>query len=70
MVQRPTIRHLKALVVDNISLGGQGCGSLKGLPRPFFLKSTLFTNSGRGKPQYDETNLNKSEKTRPATTLA
>ena len=32
------------------SLGGQGCGSIKDLPRPFFLKSTLFTNSGHGKP--------------------
>ena len=49
-VQRPTIRHLKALVVDNKILGGQGRGSLKGLPCPYFLKSTLFTNSGRGKP--------------------
>ena len=50
MVQRPTICHLKALVVDNKILGGQGRDSLKGLPRPCFLKSTLFTNSGRGKP--------------------
>ena len=50
MVQRPTICHLKALVVDNKSLEGHGRGSLKGLPRPCFLKSTLFTNSGRGKP--------------------
>ena len=50
MVQGPTIRHLKALVVENKNLGGQGRGSLKGLPRPCFLKSTLFTNSGRGKP--------------------
>ena len=50
MVQRPTIRHFLAMVVDNISLEGQGRGSIKDLPRPFFLKSTLFTNSGRGKP--------------------
>ena len=50
MVQRPTIRHLKALVVDNKILEGQGRGSLKDLPHPFFLKSTLFTNSEHGKP--------------------
>jgi len=50
VVQRPTIPHLKALVVDNLNLGGQGLGSLKRLPHPFFLKSTLFTNSGRGNP--------------------
>ena len=46
MVQRPTICHLKALVVDNKILGGQGRGSLKGLPRPCFLKSTLFQTVG------------------------
>ena len=50
MIQRPTIPGLKALVVDNKILGGQGRGSLERLPRTFFLKSTLFTNSGRGKP--------------------
>ena len=50
MVQRPTIRHFLAMVVDNKILEEQGRGSIKDLPRPFFLKSTLFTNSGRGKP--------------------
>ena len=42
MVQRPTIRHLKALVVDNKILEGQGRGTFKSLPRPFLLKSLLF----------------------------
>jgi len=50
MVQRPTICHFLALVVDNKILEGEGCGSIMDLPRPFFLKSTLFTKSGRGKP--------------------
>ena len=50
MVQRPTICHFLAIVVDNKILEGQGRGSIKGLPHPFFLKSTLFTNSGCGKP--------------------
>ena len=50
VVQRPTIRHFLAMVVDNKILEEQGRGSIKDLPRPFFLKSTLFTNGGRGKP--------------------
>ena len=50
MIQRPTIPHFKPQIVDNKILGGKGRGSLKRLPRPFFLKSTLFTNSGCGKP--------------------
>ena len=50
MVQRPTIPHLKALVVDNRILGWLGLGSLKGLPGPCSLKSKLFTNNGHGKP--------------------
>ena len=50
MVQRPKIRHFLAMIMDNESLEAQGRGSSMGLPRPFFLKSTLFTNSGRGKP--------------------
>ena len=50
MVQRPKIRHILAMVMDNKILEAQGLGSFMGLPRPFFLKSTLFTNSGRGKP--------------------
>ena len=45
MVQRPTIPHYLAKSVDNKILEGQGRDSLKDLPRPFFLKSTLFTNS-------------------------
>ena len=45
MVQRPTIHQFLAMVVDNINLEGQGRGSFKDLPHPFFLKSTLFTNS-------------------------
>ena len=50
MLQRPKIPHLKGLVVDSKFLEEQGYGSVKDLPCPFFLKSTLFTNSGRGKP--------------------
>ena len=42
MVQRPTIRHFLALVVGSNFLEGQGRGSVKDLPRPFFLKSLLF----------------------------
>ena len=38
------------MIMDNKILEAQGRGSSMGLPRPFFLKSTLFTNSGRGKP--------------------
>ena len=49
MVQRHTISHLKALIVDKNIPGGQGRGSIMDLPRPFLLKSTLFTNGGRGK---------------------
>ena len=45
MVERPTIRHFLTKVVDSKNLEGQGHGSVKDLPRPFFLKSTLFTNS-------------------------
>ena len=40
MVQRHTIHHLKALIVDKKILGGQGCGSIMGLPRPILLKSS------------------------------
>ena len=50
MVQRPTIRHFLALVVGNKNLEEEGRGGVMDLPRPFFLKSTLFTKSGRGKP--------------------
>ena len=44
MVQRPIIPHFLAKVMDSKNLEGQGRGSVKDLPRPFFLKSTLFTN--------------------------
>ena len=37
-------RDLQSAVFFNF-LEGQGRGSVKDLPRPFFLKSTLFTNS-------------------------
>ena len=48
---KPTIPHLKTLVVDNIFLGGHGHvhSCLKRLPKPFLLKSTLFTNRGHSK---------------------
>ena len=42
MIQRHTVSHLKALVVDNNIPGGQGCGSIMGLPRPLFLKSSIY----------------------------
>ena len=45
MVQRLTIPHFLAKVVDNKIPEGQGRGRVKDLPRPFSLKSTLFTNS-------------------------
>ena len=41
MVQRHTVSHLKALIVDKNILGGQGRGSIMGLPRPLFLKSSI-----------------------------
>ena len=50
MIQKPKIRHFLAMVMDNKILEAQGPGSFMGLPHPSFLKSTLFTNSGRGKP--------------------
>ena len=43
-VQRSTIPHFEALVIDNKIPEEQGCIIFKGLPCPFFLKSTLFTN--------------------------
>ena len=42
MVQRHTIPHLKALIVDNKIPGGQGRGSIMGLPRPLLLKSSIY----------------------------
>ena len=42
MVQRHTIYHLRALIVDKKIPGGQGRGSIMGLPRPLFLKSSIY----------------------------
>ena len=42
MVQKPTIPHFKSKIVDNVFLEEQRCGNLMGLPRPFFLKKSLF----------------------------
>ena len=42
MVQRHTIPHLKALIVNNKNLGGQGRGSIMGLPLPLLLKSSIY----------------------------
>ena len=42
MAQRHTISHSKALIVDNNIPGGQGPGSIMGLPRPLFLKSSIY----------------------------
>ena len=50
VAEKLIIPHFKELIMKVQILEEQGRGSLKGLPRPCFLKSTLFTNSGRGKP--------------------
>ena len=50
MVQRPTMPHFLAMVVDNKILEGQGHGNIRSLPRPLLLKSIFFTKSGRGRP--------------------
>ena len=42
MVQRQTISHLIALVVDKKIRGGQGRGSIMGLPCPLLLKSSIY----------------------------
>ena len=42
MVQKHTIPHLKVLIVGNKILGGQGRGSIMGLPRPLLLKSSIY----------------------------
>ena len=42
MVQRHTMPLLKALIVDKNIHGGQGHGSIMGLPRPLFLKSSIY----------------------------
>ena len=50
MVQRHTICHFKPLIVDSKNPEGQGCGTIRSLPRPLLLKSEFFTKSGRGRP--------------------
>ena len=42
MEQRHTISHLRALIVDKKIPGGQGRGSIMGLPRPLLLKSSIY----------------------------
>ena len=42
MVQRLTISHLKALIVDKKIPGGQGGGSIMGLQRPLLLKRSIY----------------------------
>ena len=42
MVQRHLISHLKALIMETNIPGRQGHGSIKGLPHPLFLKSTIY----------------------------
>ena len=42
MIQRHTVSHLKALIVDNDFLGGQGRDIIMGLPRLLFLKSSIY----------------------------
>ena len=41
MVQRHTISHFRALIVDKNFTGGQGLVSIMGLPRPLLLKSSI-----------------------------
>ena len=41
MVQRQTVSHLKALIVD-VFPEGQGHGSIMGLPRPLLLKRSIY----------------------------
>jgi len=42
MLQRLTIPHLKALIMDKKILEAKGRGITRGLPRPLFVKSVLF----------------------------
>ena len=42
MVQRHTISNLSDLIVDKKIPGGQGRGSIMGLPCPLLLKSSIY----------------------------
>ena len=42
MIQRHTMSHLKALIVDKKICGGQGRASIMGLPHPLLLKSLIY----------------------------
>ena len=42
MVQKHTISHLIALIVYKKIPGGQGRGSIMGLPSPLLLKSSIY----------------------------
>ena len=42
MVQRHTMSYLKALIMDKKIPGGQGRGSIMGLPCPLLLKSSIY----------------------------
>ena len=42
MVEILLISHLKALIVNKNIPGGQGRGSIMGLPCPLFLKSSVY----------------------------
>ena len=42
MVQRHAISLLKGLIVDKNISGGQGRGSIMGLPCPLLLKSSIY----------------------------
>ena len=48
IVQKQMIPHLKALITDIYILEEEGCGIIRGLPRPLFVKSVLFRKKGRG----------------------
>ena len=49
MLQRHSIPHFKPLIVDNINPKDWGRGITIGLPRPLFVKNSLFRRRGRGK---------------------
>ena len=42
MLQRHTISHLKALIMEKDIPGGQGPDTIMGLPRPLFPKSSIY----------------------------